>query len=314
VNPYQQAHQVVGLVHQSLVRWTRELLIKAGAESVSVFDRLTSEQSAGPHLALLPYRLSPWPKLIEVASDVSLLGSGQDRDPRGVVPDSWMKLGAALTEALPQLYPTSPAKGTRRARASPLTPLQRLPPLLQAWYEEQGETEATDSWVVSVDGVPHGRLPSLNWRRPLIIRTHYLVLASDSTVRSASGEGAPFGLSALGVITLGMQLERTLRVRLPGSTVDPALRDFALAAAASVGGELGTHIEQQISRADGERDLLVSIVPVADLDSEDFAQVMRSMDQPFQPVVHFAVQMGIGGGPVLTTGTSPSFPLGSPNR
>lgn len=307
MNPYQHTHVSMQRIHERLMHWVRDLLLQAGVESVRVYSRFMDEQTAGPHLVLLPYRLEPYPKNVESEPDIALLGTAVDRN--GVVPEGWVRLGELMTQCLDACYPRMPARGSHPARMRPLAPLDELPKPLRAWYKEQGDDGTAESWLVSHNGKPHGRLPSLSWRRPLTLRSSYLVMASDASVQARSADAAmvSFVVPALSVVCLGMQLERTLRVRLPPIGADMSLVRLAALLGKSTGGELGEEIMGLADAIQGEQDSRISILPMGDLGEGELAGVMRSLDRPFQPVVNLAVQVGLGGGPVFVPGLQPMF-------
>ena len=307
MNPYEHTHVSMQRIHERLVHWVRDLLIKAGVESVQVYSRFLDEKTAGPHLVLLPYRLEPYPKNVESDPDIPLLGTAVDR--QGVVPDGWARLGELMTLCLDACYPRLPARGTHPARMRPLAPLDELPPPLRAWYKEQGDDGTTEAWMVVHNGKPHGRLPSLAWRRPLTIRASYLIMASDSSMQARSVDAAmvSFAVPALAVVCLGMQMERKLTVQLPPIGAPTSLVRLAALLGKSTGGELGEEIMALADAIQGEQISHVSVLPMGDLGEGELASVMRSLDRPFQPVVNLAVQVGLGGGPVFVPGLQPMF-------
>ncbi len=313
MNPYQHTHVAMQRIHERLILWVRDLMLQSGVESVQVFGRFRDEQSAGPHLVLMPYALAPWPKNVETEADLSLMGGGTGD---GVVPDAWMRLGELLVECLGQCFPVIPGRGTQPDRMKPIAPLKDLPPPLRAWYKERGETEDVGSWVVTLDGVPCGRMPSLRWRRPLTLRASYLVMASEGSVKanSSAASSVSFAIPALSVVSLGIHLERTINVDLPPVGADPALLRMALLLAKSVKGEAGEELEAIADALGREWTTRVSILPLGDMTEGDLAGVMRSLDRPFQPVANLGVQVGLGGGPVFEPGMQPVFTTNQSER
>jgi hypothetical protein len=306
MNPFAHAHTVMRLVHGSLVHWARDLLLEAGVEGVGVHARFQDERTAGDHIVVMPYRMSPWPKLVEQDRPINLLANGARS--RTSVPGLWGTLGSLIRSGVDTCYDI----GAGRPRMLPAVPLDSLPAPLADWYRAQ-DPDGESRWLVEKGGGAFGRLPTLMWNRPLNVRTYYLILASDAAARRGD-PAETFSVPALAVITLGLQLRRTLRVPLPPVAVDPALPGFLRALAASTEGELATDLGAAADELGVDQEHRVTVVPVPDLPSDDFAHVMRSLDRPLQPAVHVAVQVAIGGGPAFVPGTSPTMNQGLGDR
>lgn len=311
MNPYLHAHIVMRRIHTDLLRWVRGLMLEAGIQSPQVTGRLSDEPAAGPQLVVMPYQLAPWPKMTETNNPLPLIGTKQDLSLQGIVPRAWTELGSLLTAAVQKAYPVRPAKGTHPARALPLTPLTQLPDALADWYRERGEDAGPDTWVTSVEGVPHGRLPSLHWQRPITVRARYLLLASSPP--SADPEEV-FGLPALAVVTLGLHLERTMQVKVPPAGCDDELVSYLRLMGNVLGGAEQVRMDQLIAQVTDEYHTSVAVLPIPDLETNDLAEVMRTLNRPQQPVVHLAVQAGIGARPELVPGVMPDFRHGRKGR
>ncbi|HCH61621.1 MAG TPA: hypothetical protein DFR83_02375 [Deltaproteobacteria bacterium] len=296
MNPFAHTHTVMHRVHAAMVFWARDLLLEAGIEGANVFSRFQDERTAGDHIVLMPYRMSPWPKLVEQDRPINLMARGDDRS----TPRYWASVGATIREGVDACYDLG--KGPRLA---PAVPLESMPAPLAAWYAAQSPDDL-DRWCVQKGTMKFGRMPTLLWDRPLSIRTFYLILASDSAARQGDVAGG-FSVPALGVVTLGLQLRRSIRVSLPSVAVPPKLRGFLQAMAASCESPLGERLQELADELGEEQEHRMTITPVPDLPSDDFAHVMRSLDRPLQPAVHVAVQVSVGGTPVFQPGASPTM-------
>jgi hypothetical protein len=309
MNPYQHTHRVTSLVHETLLQWARDLLLHAGVESIRVYGRMIEHQGAGSHLVMLPYQMGPWPKMIESSSPFSMLGSLASKDRQAAVPEIWKILGTEITHGLMQSYPLSKPKGNRPQIPLPLAPLSRLPAPLRRWYEDQGENESALSWMVGRGNNSYGRIPSFTWQPPITLRTRYLCIGGDDPVDAADPQSAqvPAGLPALSVITLGVQRERAIIVEMPAYSLQPEMVSYIVALAESIGGEEEVKMKALIDAGGKPRKTKVALLPVPDLPSEDFSQILRSMDRPLQPVVHLAIQVKVGHGPLFAPSVTPDI-------
>ncbi len=305
MNQFAHTLEVTRLVHARLMEWIRDILIRAGLDSVAVKGRFTDEDASGPTVTVFPYQLGAWPKMVEVSGDIPIFGKPPEGD---IVPVAWTRIAGLLTQCMVDLYPVDPQRGTRPARVRPTVPLDELPAPLAEWYAQQVDDGSTKNWTIEGRrGVLSGRLPSLAWRRPLNIRHLYLVLANDSDSPSGMHSGLPFGLSALSVIILGIGTEKVLQVRVPPMSCDPALLGYIEAMARAVGGEKGDELNRLLEGVRGDFNMNVALLPFPDLPSDDTAEVMRALNKPLQPVVHLGVQVGVGAGPVFEPSVAPVF-------
>jgi len=270
---------------------------------------MVEHQGAGSHLVMLPYQMGPWPKMIESSSPFNMLGSLASKDRQAAIPQIWKILGTEITHGLVATYPMSKAKGTRPSVPLPLAPLDRFPAPLQRWYEQQGENETTLSWMVKRGSTSYGRIPSFTWQPPITLRTRYLCIGGDDPVDASDPQSAqvPAGLPALSVITLGVQRERSIIVEMPAYDLQPEMVSFIVALAESMGGEEEVKMKALIDAGSKPRKTKVALLPVPDLPSEDFSQILRSMDRPLQPVVHLAIQVQVGHGPHFEPSVTPDI-------
>ncbi len=307
MNEFSHTLEVTRLVHARLLEWVREILIRAGMDSVQVKGRFSEEDAAGPTMTVFPYQMGAWPKMVETSADILLFGR-RAPDEEGVVPPAWVSVAQLLTECMLDVYPVDKARGSRPARVRPVTPLKDLPDPLRQWYEAQGDNGTTDNWtVVGRRDTVSGRLPSLSWRRPLMIRQLYLVLANDTDAPSGLHAGLPFGLSALAVVLLGIQTEKTLAVQVPPIPCPPGLLDYIDAMAQAVGDERGEELARLLDVLRNDFHTNIALLPFPDLPSDDTAEVMKALNKTLQPVVHLGIQLGVGAGPVFAPSVQPIF-------
>lgn len=306
MNIYEHTLETTRLVHLRLLEWVRELLIRAGMDSVQVKGRFSSEDAAGPTMTVFPYQMGAWPKMVETGSDIPMLGGPGDSE--GIVPAGWKRAADLITRSMVEVFPVDRARGSRPARVRPIVPLGDLPTPLADWYRAQGDNGSAQSWCVTGRrDTLSGRLPSMAWRRPLNVRHLYLVLANDTDEPSGLHAGMPFGLSALSVVLLGIQMERTLAVRVPAVPAGEPLLTFIDALAASMDGERAEQLAEMSEAVRSEFHTNIALLPFPDLPSDDSAEVMKALEKTLQPVVHLGVQLGIGGGPLFEPSVSPVF-------
>lgn len=306
MNIYKHTLETTRLCHLRMLEWVREVLIRAGMDSVQVKGRFSEEDAAGPTVTVFPYQMGAWPKMVETSADIPMFGVPPDSE--GIVPKGWSRVASLLTECMVDVFPVDKARGSRPARVRPVVPLKDLPTPLADWYREQGDDGSTKAWCVTGRrDTLSGRLPSMAWRRPLNIRQLFLVLANDTDEPSAMHAGLPFGLSALSVILLGIQMEKTLAVQVPAVPAgDPLLR-FIDAMAASIDDERGEELKMLSEAVRSDYHTNIALLPFPDLPSDDSAEVMKALNKTLQPVVHLGVQLGVGGGPVFEPSVSPVF-------
>lgn len=299
----QQASALVAASHRCLIAWVRARVAEAGLPQVTVRAG-APRPGQGPTVSVLPYLVGPWPKVVETLSAVNLIGGADDNG--STVPELWRRFGRALGAAVDASWPTVLAGG--RSRPHPLPPLELLPEPLAAWYASQPEDPGPGAWRVSTEGRPCARLPSLTWRPALNVRMSYLVLAGASGDEEDEG----LGLAALGALSVAMNMDRVLRVRMPSAPADPGLYSLASALADSVDEEIAEDLRTFAGQIQGEVDQRMSLVPGASRDGEEHFERLRSLGLPLQPCLHIALHAPLGAGPEFGPGSSPSVATGRP--
>ena len=307
INPYVQTRILLSLTHERMMQWVRDILIQAGFSSVKVFGQFAEEESDGAHIVVMPYEIGQWPKLQEPDEPILLLGEGPERPIEGVDP-RWVSLGVTLTPALRELF----ARKTpgRPVMIPPKIPIGDLPPNLRAWYDSQGEVEDAMSWVVDEGNGPAARLPSLRWQRGILIKTSYLVMASEDPMPEDMTRAAlvPFNVPSLGAILVGIQMHRSFLVRVPPGTMGPDALSYATALAKDLGdGPQADKLNDLVARISAPHDLRVAIRPLPNIQDEAFSNMMLSMNKPMQPVINMSVRVPVGGGPFFEPAVSPLF-------
>lgn len=306
-NPYVQTRILLSLTHERMMQWVRDILIQAGFSSVKVFGQFAEEESDGAHIVVMPYEIGQWPKLQEPEEPILLLGEGPERPIEGVDP-RWVSLGVTLTPALRELFARkSPG---RPVMIPPKIPINDLPTHLRAWYESQGEVDGALSWLVQDESGPAARLPSLRWQRGILIKTSYLVMASEDPMPEDMTRAAlvPFNVPSLGAILVGIQMHRSFLVRVPAGTMGPDALSFATALAKDLGqGPQAEKLNDLVERISAPHDLRVAIRPLPNIQDEAFSNMMLSMKKPMQPVINMSVRVPVGGGPYFEPAVSPLF-------
>jgi hypothetical protein len=307
-NPYVQTRILLSLTHERMMQWVRDILIQAGFSSVKVFGQFAEEESDGAHIVVMPYEIGQWPKLQEPEEPILLLGEGPERPIEGVDP-RWVSLGVTLTPALRELFARK--MPGRPVMIPPKIPVNDLPTHLRAWYESQGEVEGVNSWLVHDEaGGPAARLPSLRWQRGILIKTSYLVMASEDPMPEDMTRAAlvPFNVPSLGAILVGIQMHRSFLVRVPAGTMGPDALSFASALAKDLGqGPQADKLNDLVERISAPHDLRVAIRPLPNIQDEAFSNMMLSMKKPMQPVINMSVRVPVGGGPYFEPAVSPLF-------
>lgn len=305
MNVFKHTAMVTTAVHDELISWARNLLIDAGLDVVDVHGRFPPEGTTRSHVVMFPYRVGPDPRMIDNSKMVSLFASPGRREARGLsVPPEWSDLGALMSRHLGTLYPDvstpDPAKDARRD-THPYPRIDTLPAPLKAWYEAQ--KDAGDAWVIEADGL-RASPPSLTWRNGIIVGAYYLVMAGDpgrGTSAASTSDTAPLSLAALSVLSMGIQAYRELTVELPERPVDERIFSFAEAFAASLaldeehaadGERLGQLAKVIGAKAVGR----FQILPVHDLNNQEFALLTQALQRPLQAVLNIHLRIPVGAG------------------
>lgn len=293
MNPLADAAALVQGAHEALLVWTRDALDAAGLSDLPVVAGADPDRES-PCLAVVPTQVGPWPKTVETAPNINLLGLGADET--GAVPEHWRRFGRALTQGVERCWPMIETGG--RSRFHPNPPLDALPAPLAAWYRARPED---GGWVLRADGRVCARLPGLSWRPALTLRVNYLFI-----VLRAGREDVGRGLAALGALSLRLSLSRVLRLRQGPPATDPALGALAEALAASIGASPTDDLVSQLALLRGQVDHLLGLLPGASPSGEDLYELMRSLRLPLQPALPVALHLPLGAGPELNPGTAPS--------
>lgn len=301
---------VTSAVHDELIRWVQDILKNAGLEAVDVWGRFPPEGTVRSHLVLFPYRVGPEPKNLENSRGGSIMREdAYPSDRFGRVPPAWRELGKLMLRATEVIWPEAGQLDTpRRPQVLPFPLVENLPKPLQGWYEEHGHTKDGDPFVIEDDGDLYARPPSLGWKPGVGIWAHYIAVAGDAGrgVSDRTSDAPPLSLSALSALTVGIHMERTIKVELPAMPFDPKLNEFILAMyegldeveheeAGELKEQLGTVIEQLRSTASYN----FSIIPMHDLSMHEFALLTQALQRPLQAVLNFRI--------VFTLGSLPDF-------
>lgn len=305
---YEHVARVSAAVHDELIRWTGGLLKQAGLEAVDVWGRFPPEGTVRSHLVLFPYRVGPEPKMLENAPGSSIVTRDPTSAKQILIPKPWLDLGRLLVVGMEKFFPEAGLiDSPRRPNTSPYPRVDALPDALRDWYASRvGEEQA---WVVEDLGENYARPPAVQWRPGITVMAHYLAVAGDAGrgVQDRTSEAPPLSLSALSVLTVGIQLERLIRVELPPMPFDPRLISYGEALAQGLRGlsededaqaaadELTTVLKTLQSPALYRFD----ITPVHDLSMQEFALLTQALQRPLQAVLNFRMVFNFGDRPEL---------------
>lgn len=286
--PYAETRGLLDATHQGLLAWAAARLAEAGYAEVPVVDGAAEAEADGPRVALLPYRMAPWPRRIENTSDLPLTRTS---DRQAGVPARWSEVGQLIDEAFDVLMPEVVGA------AFPTPPrLGALPKPLRDWYGRMGQ-----AWLMGEGPDALARVPVLLWRPAFLVRSWYLALAEVPPGSPASVQPT----SLLGVLALAVNWERSLDLELPGPAVPVELRRLMQALARVSSPELRGRIKEAITSLEGPARWSHTLVPFPDLDREDLAGLMRALRRPLQPSIHLALQIPLGAGPLLQPSAGP---------
>lgn len=308
---YTHVSKVTGAVHETLIRWTGNLLKDSGLESVDVWGRFPPEGTVRSHLVLFPYRVGPEPKMLENAPGTSLMRIDSTRRERTTfIPTPWLELGRLLTLASERFYPEAGMVDTpRRPMVSPYPKLEDLPGPLREWYRSRADSDK--AWVVEDFGVAHCRPPAAFWKPGVTVMAHYLAVAGDPGrgVADRTSDAPPLSLSALSVLTVGIQVERQIAVELPPMPFDRDMDGYVNAVADALDEldeseevEEGTeHPHQQaaqlrtlLTELTSPAEVNFSVIPVHDLSMQEFALLTQALQRPLQAVLNFRLTFELG--------------------
>ena len=298
-NPYQDTRETMDAVHASMKQWARRILDRAGAEDVGV-ETVFPEGDSPATLVVLPYRLTLWPKLVENASSISLLGANPRVAAQHGVPSAWTLLAGQTTAILRDVFPRAKNKSGVEV-VLPNAPLSQLPKPIADWYDAQPE-DGDPAWTVSRGGDKAARLPTLGWMPGIKLRVHYLAQMAG---------GAPELTGAAGLVsalTVGLHLDRSVEVERPPAPIDPRYIEMFRAIAASApdtaaGEAMSATIDSVAHTATHTLPVLPHEAPASD----DFAEIMRTLRRPLQPTLLLQLQVPVAGFPEVLPAVSPQF-------
>lgn len=309
MNEYRHTAMVTTAVHDQLIGWARDLLHDADLEIVDVYGRFPPEGTTRSHLVMFPYRVGPDPKMMDFSKPVSLFRSPRRREHRGPnVPVEWSDLGGTMSKYFEQMYPQIEPYDPKHAHRgdSPYPLVENLPEPLAAWYGGKEPQDDGEGWVLDIGG-RRARPPSLMWRPGIHISAFYIALASDPGrgTSSRTSDTAPLALAALSVLSVGIQTQRTIKVRLPHRAVPDDF--FAFVAAFADGLEaldLGDEAAEDADRLRQLNDIVggdslgdFMIQPVHDLNNQEFALLTQALQRPLQAILNIRLRIPVGAGP-----------------
>ncbi len=307
------SNHTTSAVHAELIRWVQDLLKDAGLEAVDVWGRFPPEGTVRSHLVLFPYRVGPEPTNLENARGASIMSNEAfPSDKVRRIPKPWRDLGMQLLEAAQLIFPEASQLDTpRRPYTMPFPKVDALPGPLRDWYHSQEPSEG-ESFVVTDGGQFYARPPTLGWRPGVSIWAHYIAVAGDAGrgVSDRTSDAAPLSLAALSALTVGIHMQRTIKVELPPMPFDPNLSDYLAALHQSLEGmededarSLHDRMTDTLSalRSTGLYDF--AVVPVHDLTMHEFALLTQALQRPLQAVLNFRLSFRLGDTPDFRPGT-----------
>lgn len=301
MNRYRHIAVTARELNEGLLSWARRLLVEAGLENLEVYGQMPAKGLTSSHLVFFPYRIGPEPKVQENAPGTSLLRPHVAlSDPHPFVPTLWLRLGAAMGEAMDALFPQSPDPlNSREGLQFPLT--AALPAPLRAWYEGAGDTDEGPWALPSAEG-PRARPASLNWRQGLSATARYIVLAHEPGrgTEDRTSASTPLALSALNVILAAVQLERSVLVTAPPLPLPEGFVEYVRALAESVSspelaGRLAAAAEELVEAVRLE----VNIMLIQDLNNRELIALMQALQRPLQTSLNMQVRYTLGSGPIF---------------
>jgi len=299
-NPYADTRATMDAVHDSMKSWAERIIGRLGESDLPVRTTFPDDPDESA-LVLLPYRLTLWPKLVENASPVSLLGANPRAAAQAGVPEAWMRVAIQLTQALREVFPRAKNKAGVEV-VMPNAPLSSLPKPLADWYDAQPvePTDGEPAWIVMRDGEKCGRLPTMSWMPGIKLRVHYLAQMAGELGRS----GAAGVVSAL---TVGLHLDRSVEVERPPAPLDPTYFDLMRAIAASAPSPLGPAMAKDVETIASSAVHTLPVLPHEAPQSDDFAEIMRTLRRPLAPTLLLQLQIPVAGHPQVLPAVSPQF-------
>ncbi len=299
MNLYKHTSAVTGAVHDEFIRWTRDILQEAGLDVVDVWGRFPPEGTTRSHLVLFPYRVGPEAKMIDNAPGYNLIVPSTTEERTTVVPLEWKQLGSLIAEQLPEVFPNvQPYDPRRPPIQSPFPPLDEVPEPLKAWYEARGEESP---WFITGQDQLHVRPPSMFWKKGIEVVAYYMAVAGDPGrgTSQRTSDTAPLSLSALSVLSVGVQRERTLTVEVPPRPIPDHFISWTMAYCEVLEkyherGEIADEIRELAETVQqGSRGAFV-LAPVHDLNNQEFALLTQALQRPLEAILNIRLRMMVG--------------------
>ena len=298
MNALEHSRLMLTAAHGGLLGWTADVLGRAGVDGYDVLDDFPPVDAA-PWLVVRAYQVLPWPKIVETSSPIPLAGPSGSGDDRSLsIPELWRQLGRAFAQCVDRLFPRP--DGGSRTRIVATTALADLPEPVRDWYRSQAGDGASQ-WIV---GDSQCRMPTLMWRPPLTVRVTFLLMAGG---RMPAGAQAVPGVAALGVLSVAMNQERTMRLRVAPIPADPGLWTLSRAMAKGVGGDLGDALTSLVDQLTVDADYPVSLTPTSGPSGDDVFDLMRALGRPLLPALHVAIHLPLGARAEFGPGSAPSY-------
>lgn len=285
----QHIARTVGETRDELLVWVRSLLDEAGVD-LPVTGVLPTD--GRPALFMMPYQT-----VLESQSTVPmspLVPSGSAGPPAGVTPD-WVSVAHAMTRFLVEHYPKRARKAPGLGPLDAQPKLELLPKAMGDWYRAQDAEWGSDQ---------RGILPSVAWRQgfSFVVRYAAIVTAEDAT------DGDRKRLQALAVLASGVRQRRFFELGVAPPPCSSQLLSLIEAMRDSCDGELSAALAAGAASIVASRRSAVGVYPHHELTDADLAFVLRTLHQPMQPAVVFALRLSLGAGPVLEPGALPALP------
>ena len=292
------ATSVLISLHQAVVRWTRDVLDRAGLQDVALVTEHAPEASPFTTVVLRGGAVVPWPKLSEPLDAQPLLGSPAPRSGPSV-PRPWSELAALVGQVILDVFPVVAAQG-RPPRPLPWAPLASLPAPLRSWYEERGRNGDPEGWLGDNAGQPSARMPSLSWRPAMKLRAGYRYEFLPGT----QADSTPL-LAVSGAILLGTHLGRQVSVTGPSLVSLPSFRAWLEAMAGAASGETEGRLAGLVPGLLAPIPQVVALLPEGPAD--DGAGVFRASGEAPVRSLGLYLHLGLGGGPLLGPTAAPAL-------
>jgi len=227
------------------------------------------------------------------------------------IPREWLDLGDLLLECMQPIYPNMRAFGANQMKGSPYPDVESLPAPLRDWYLARASIEGDASWVVRSGERLQARAPALRWLPGLYVTAYYLAVAGDPGrgTSSRTSDAAPLSLSALSVLSVGLQKERVMMVDLPARELPKDLVSYldALADARDImdsDAEQTTRLRAFTLQIQQRLQGNFSVAPVHDLNNQEFALLTQALQRPLQAILNLKIVMPLGAEPEFGPATA----------